>query len=272
MSEQLMSKVSGVSLPGALQPPKWNLVSTRTTQFAYFTNALGSPVWRDRKILDFGGNIGTFLVGAGNQVAHQNYWCLDVNQTVVERGRKNFPQAHFVHFNRYNSQFNPEGIRFLRVPDLRVEFDYILAFSVFTHTDRSEMIELVEQLRAMLAPGGALAFTFCDARYDRTVSDPTLFPASDVRKNLERERHRNSSSDIDLLVERAFGADWCVVIDEDVHVNPGDELNHQRRAGRPLESYCSYFTTGYMSTLFPDAEIRSPVRPEWQHCCILRRE
>jgi hypothetical protein len=40
-----------------------NLISTRVTQFAYFDQLLGGPAWKGRKVLDFGGNIGTFLVG-----------------------------------------------------------------------------------------------------------------------------------------------------------------------------------------------------------------
>ena len=44
----------------------WNLVSTRVTQFPYFDEQLGHPRWKGRKILDFGGNVGTFLASAGD--------------------------------------------------------------------------------------------------------------------------------------------------------------------------------------------------------------
>ena len=152
------------------------------------TKCSESPVWKGRKVLDFGGNIGIFLTGAGNSVDHDDYWCIDLNQEVIERGRRDFPQAHFVHYNRYSSQYNPNGIRYLSIPDCGIQFDIILAFSVFTHTHQSEMLELVSQLRGMLAPDGVLAFTFCDACYDRSLSDPTLPAGSDVRKNLERAR------------------------------------------------------------------------------------
>ena len=114
------------------------------------------------KILDFGGNVGTFLVGAGSQVDHDDYWCLDLNQDVVEQGQRTYPRAHFVHYNRYSSQYNPNGVRYLPVPDSGVKLDIILAFSVFTHIDQSEMLELVGSLRSMLAPEGVLAFTFWD--------------------------------------------------------------------------------------------------------------
>jgi hypothetical protein len=110
----------------------WNLVSTRLTQFSYFDQQLGSPVWKGRKILDFGGNVGTFLAGAGDNVQHDDYWCIDLNAAVIEDGRRSFPQAHFVHYNRYSSQYNPNGVRRLQIPDCGISFDIILAFSVFT--------------------------------------------------------------------------------------------------------------------------------------------
>src|SRR5215213_8236374 len=138
----------------------WHLVSTRQTQFDYFDKALGHPVWRGRKILDFGGNVGTFLASAGDRLDHENYWCIDINRAVVEQGRLTYPRAHFVHFNRYSSQYNPHGIRNLAIPDCGgVKFDFILAFSVFTHVDVNEMVETVSALRRMLARDGVLAFT-----------------------------------------------------------------------------------------------------------------
>ena len=150
----------------------WNLVSTRSTQFGYFDDLLGHPEWKGRKILDFGGNVGTFLVGAGNRVNHDEYWCLDLNREVVDQGQRTYPRAHFVHYNRYSSQYNPNGVRYLPIPDIGIKFDIILAFSVFTHIDQSEMLELVGSLRNMLAPEGVLAFTFWDPHSDMSLSDP----------------------------------------------------------------------------------------------------
>ena len=72
----------------------------------------------------------------------------------------------WLHFNRYNCSFNPEGIDGLPIPDMGINFGMILAYSVFTHTTRDEMKELVEQLQARLAPGGTLAFTFIDPHFN----------------------------------------------------------------------------------------------------------
>lgn len=238
----------------------WNLVSTRLTQFPYFDEVLGHPVWKGRKILDFGGNVGTFLASAGEQVDHEEYWCLDVNPAVVEQGRLTYPRAHFVHFNRYSSQYNPHGIRNLAIPDCGVKFDFILAFSVFTHVDAHEMMESVGALRQMLARDGVLAFTFFDPHYDRSLSAPAQPRGATVLRNLG-PRGRSE------MVKRAR---WFVIIDDRLYVEPGNLVCHQRRQGRALESFTSFFTSEFIKSIFSGATIHPPVCREWQHCCVIR--
>jgi SAM-dependent methyltransferase len=216
-------------------------ISTRRTQFQYFDQLLERPIWKRSKILDFGGNVGGFLEGAGNAVDHDQYWCLDVTRRAVEIGSRHFPRAHFKHYNRYSSYFNPNGVRNLPVPDLGLKFDIILAFSVFTHTHQKEMIELIGQLRRMLAPRGIVAFTFCDPSYESCAADSTRSPR------------------------------WYVEVGGQLHVEPGDQLCQQERRGQQEESYCSYFAADYMASLFPGATVHPPVSPEWQHCCVLKR-
>jgi hypothetical protein len=143
-----------------------------------------------------------------------------------------------------------------------VSFDLILAFSVFTHTDRSEMLELVGALRRMLTRTGVLAFTFFDPHYDASQSDPS------VPSNTSALQMHFVSGSGDKDVEQA---QWYLLIDQHLYVEPGDDLGHQTRVGKPLESYTSYFTTEYMKSLFPDARVLPPVSREWQHCCVLKK-
>lgn len=239
----------------------WNLISTRSTQFSYFDSVLGQPRWKGQRILDLGGNVGTFLIGAGSRVDHEDYWCIDLNRDVVEQGRRTYPRAHFVHYNRYSSQYNPNGIRGLPLPDCGVKFDIILAFSVFTHTDQKEILELVASLRAMLTDDGRLAFTFWDPHADLSQCDPGYMAHAQVRRHFY-------SPHVDEKVRRSR---WWILIDDKLYVEPGDELSQQMRTGGPLESYTSFFTSEYMKSLFPEASIYPPVSPEWQHCCILRK-
>jgi len=262
-----MSLVDEVRLIDAAKPlfadPRrfgWNLVSTRLTQFPYFDQILGHPQWKGKNILDFGGNVGTFLESAGENVDQERYWCVDLNRAVVEQGRLTWPRAHFVHFNRYGPQYNPDGIRHLPVPDCGVRFDFILAFSVVTHVDLFEMLDLVQSLRAMLAEGGVLAFTYFDPRYDRSRSDPDLPRGWNALKVFGPQGE----------AAEARRARWLVHVDGRVYVEPGIELCHQNRAGAPLESYCSFFTTNFMESVFGDAETHEPVAREWQHCCVIR--
>jgi SAM-dependent methyltransferase len=219
-------------------------ISTRQTQFSYFDRVLAGPAWKGRKILDFGGNVGGFLAGAGNQIEHNDYWCLDVTEAAIARGHHDFPKAHFVFYNRYSSYFNPKGISNLPVPDLGVRFDIILAFSVFTHTNRAEMIELVEQLRRMLVPQGVLAFTFFDQRDDDLWADCKL-PSG------------------------AY-AHWSLVHNNQIYLEPGNEICQQEQWGKPGDGYCSYFAPDYLTSLFPGATVLPPVDPGCQHVCILR--
>jgi hypothetical protein len=244
-------------------------VSNRETQFIYFDRVLGSRIWNGRKILDFGGNVGGFLAGAGNRVNHDDYWCLDLDEYVVETGRERFPRAHFHHYDRYSSQYNPNGVRNLPTPDLGLKFDIILAFSVFTHTHLDEMIELVTQLREKLTAQGTLAFTFTDPGFDRSEANSSLPAGTDVRKVLTWHQIENPSLEIDGMVESARRSKWCLVIDETLYPEPGAEWSSQVRDGRQWESYCSYFNAAFISTVFPDGKIFPPVSPEWQHCCVL---
>jgi SAM-dependent methyltransferase len=239
---------------------------------------LGHPVWKGRKVLDFGGNVGGLLAGAGDSIDQADYWCIDLNRAAIEEGRRRYPQAHFVEYDRYSSQFNPGGVRHLPIPNCGLTFDIILAFSVFTHAHQNEVVELVHQLQSMLALKGVLAFTFCDARYDRSLTSPDLPSGSDVRKILEQLKYKTSShtinqtSSIDEIIERARRANWCLLIDERLHVEPGPEVCNQERVGSPGESYNSYFTVDHMASLFPHGTVLPPVSPEWQHCCILSDE
>ena len=49
-----------------------------------------------RVILDFGGNNGGFLAGAGARIDHDDYWCMDIAQEALKDGRRRYPKAHFV--------------------------------------------------------------------------------------------------------------------------------------------------------------------------------
>jgi SAM-dependent methyltransferase len=193
---------------------------------------------------------------------------MDVLEEAVAEGRKSFPQAHWVHFNRYNCSFNPDGIEGLPIPDLEIQFGMILAYSVFTHTTREEMNELVEQLRARLAPGGVLAFTFIDPHFNAW---PEVGNGSNLKWRLERAKQMNPRVDIEGLLEQSRGAAWCALVDgAELYVNSNGEWNGKVRT-QSCMTYNVFYTVEFLQRDFPSATIRPPVNGEMQHCCIIRR-
>ena len=140
-------------------------LSTKTGQFTYFAMQLGERDWRGKHVLDFGCNIGNMLRDPSATIDEERYWCIDVVEQSVEEGKRAFPKAHWIYYDRYSFFFNPYGRREVKLPALSQKFDYIVAYSVFTNTSRTDMFDLVAQLKGCLSDGGALAFTFIDPHY-----------------------------------------------------------------------------------------------------------
>lgn len=225
----------------------------KATQFAYFDEQLAHPDWRGKRVLDFGGNKGNLLLDPVCAIRHQDYYCLDVVREAIEEGRNAFSEAHWVHYDRYNCSFNPEGVVDLPIPDLGGEFEFILAYSVFTHTTLEEMKELVEQLRARLSPRGVLAFTFIDPHWQ-----------SNLRWRLEK---RNSAARVEALLETSRDAQWCALVNgTELFVNNSGTWSN---SAEECITYNVYYTEEFMREQFPHATIKRPVNGEMQHCCIL---
>jgi SAM-dependent methyltransferase len=224
----------------------------KSTQFAYFDAQLDRPEWRGKRVLDFGGNKGNLLLDPACTIHHQDYYCLDVIGEAIEEGRRTFPDAHFIHYDFYNCSFNPTGVPELPVPDLGVQFDFILAYSVFTHTTFAEMKELVAQLQQLLAPGGALAFTFIDPHWN-----------GNLRWRLEK---RNSADRVETLLAHSREAQWCSLVNgTELYVN--DSGSWDLHAADCI-TYNVFYAEDFMRAQFPHAIIKKPVNHEMQHCWI----
>jgi SAM-dependent methyltransferase len=225
----------------------------KTTQFTYFDTQLAHPDWRDKRVLDFGGNKGNLLRDPACTICHDDYYCLDVIGEAIEEGRKVFPDAHWVHYDRYNCSFNPDGAIDLPVPDLGVEFDFILAYSVFTHTTLAEMKELVGQLRRYLARDGKLAFTFIDPHWN-----------ANLRWRLEKQ---NGAERVEALLAQSRDARWCSLVNGTELYVESDGVWHS--GADECITYNVYYTEEFLREQFRDATIKIPVNGERQHCCIL---
>lgn len=247
-------------------------LSSKTGQFTYFSKQLGERDWRGKNVLDFGGNIGNMLRDPNCTIDEERYWCLDVVRESIEGGRIAFPKSHWIFYDRFSFFFNPLGARHLELPELNVMFDYIVAYSVFTNTSRSDMLDLVMQLEQKLADGGALAFTFIDPNYHS-------WPDRDARNNLvwrlereiflESEKGNTLDIEVEALAERARDADWFVLVNgEDLYLETEQIRDYPVREQR---TYHMFFTVEYMKSLFPHATILPPANDEMQHCCVIRK-
>ncbi|MGH8508431.1 MAG: class I SAM-dependent methyltransferase [Gammaproteobacteria bacterium] len=247
-------------------------VSTKMGQFTYFSLQVGESMWRGKKVLDFGGNIGNILRDPNSTIEQEHYWCIDVVKDSIERGRAFYPKSHWVFYNRYCFFFNPNGIPNLTLPDLGESFDYIVAYSVFSNTTRTDMLQLVDQLEGLLAKNGALAFTFIDPHY---FSWPGQYFGNNFKWRLEREkqlaRENGNILDIDVedLTKRAQHANWCVLVNgEDLYIETEDIRSYEPERQRTQHVF---YSEDYMKTLFPHATILAPVNNEMQHCCVIRK-
>jgi len=246
-------------------------LSSKTGQFTYFSQQLGERDWSRKNVLDFGGNIGNLLRDPSCTIDEERYWCIDVVEESIARGRQAFPKSHWIYYDRYAFFFNPHGAKQLDLPRMDVLFDFILAYSVFTNTSRTDMLDLVSQLESKLAGGGALAFTFIDPNYH---SWPDRDPRNNLVWRLEREifleaeKGNTLELDVPRLADRAQDAQWFVLVNgEDLYLETEQIGNYESAQQR---TYHMFYTVDYMQSLFPQATILSPANDEMQHCCVIR--
>jgi hypothetical protein len=243
-------------------------LSSKTGQFTYFSQQLGERDWSSKNVLDFGGNVGNMLRDPNCTMAEERYWCIDVVRESIERGKEAFPKSHWIFYDRYAFFFNPQGAKQVKLPEIEALFDYIVAYSVFTNTSRTDMLDLVRQLENKLADGGALAFTFIDPNYH---SWPDRDPRNNLVWRLEREIYLENTVGIDVqrLAERAKNAEWFVLVNgEDLYLETEQIRNYEPEEQR---TYHMFYTVDYMKSLFPRATILPPANDEMQHCCLMRR-
>src|SRR5947207_563800 len=232
-----------------------SFISAAPEHLTYFDLQLERPNWEDARVLDFGGNRGITLTSG--RIRESNYWCVDVSLDAIDQGRRDYPEAHWIFYNRYNFHFNPTGIVDLPVPLQGRSFDYILAYSVFTHTSKAEMIELVDCLRDLLVEDGRLVFTFIDPHYVLPKGYSSFLrdhhPPTNLGLRLESIKQRNPSLPVQQRLRQAAGADWCTLINNgDLYVGPDDNIDHHVETKTLYDTFC---TVSYMGQIFPEATV-----------------
>jgi hypothetical protein len=218
-------------------------ISGSRFRFRDFDAQLDRPHWPSLRVLDFGGNVGNLLLDQQCTIEHENYWSVDVSRDAIIVGRRRFPRANFVYYDRFHPSFNPDGDPTLELPSLGT-FDIILAYSILTHLSLEETEHLWTPLRAMLRPEGRFAFTFLDPRYR---------PAPRLPTNLEERLH---------ITPFAIDDRETVAI-VDGRLAPIDRYPERARQYDVLHS------RAFIERWFPGVLVKRPVYYDRQHCAVL---
>lgn len=258
-----------------------SFISSRFGQFYYFDAQLGKPSWEGKRVLDFGGNVGNILRDPHSTIDHHAYWCIDVSKDAIDEGKRRYPDAHWIFYDRYNFHFNASGTKDLPLPETGQEFDYILAYSVFSHIGLTEMVDLVGQLQRQMTIGGVLAFTFIDPHFNPAISNGgnhhQYYNGSCLRQRLERQNKDKPDVYIDMLLKKADDAGWCILANDDDLYVEGENLREYETT--EMRSYCAFYSDTYIKTLFSGATVLPPPHNAYpptteavlQHCCIIRK-
>ena len=239
-----------------------SFITSNDGQFVYFDAQLQSPNWRGKSVLDFGGNIGNVLHHPRSTIDRDKYCCIDVSVDAIVAGKRAAPEAHFIFYDRYNFEYNPVGTPDLAIPVNGNRFDFVLALSVFTHTPKTEMIELVNSLEGVLNEGGHLALTFFDPHYV-----PPDARDCNLKYYLKRKWPGRTEAEIDAQVERTRRASWCALANGELEV---EDEGFDKLRGVSGKGYLAFYSPDYFKNLFPHGEILNPVNPfPRQHCCVI---
>jgi len=95
----------------------------------------------ENTLLDFGGNQGNLLYFSSGEILEKNYSSLDISAEAIAAGKSEFPNSHFIFWNRYNEMYNHYGNKDEPLPELPPAFDYIWAYSVFSHMIYEDILE-----------------------------------------------------------------------------------------------------------------------------------
>lgn len=115
------------------------------------------PDVRGKSVLDFGGNRGNIL-HFNPDIDRDKYTCVEVDKEPLEVGKGEFGTGNWIHYDRYNMDYNPGGSVDAKLPDIP-HHDCAWAYSVFSHTDCDEMVEIVDWLAER---SNTVVFSFLD--------------------------------------------------------------------------------------------------------------
>lgn len=128
--------------------------------FEIFNDRLSKidPLWYTKEILDFGCNVGHLLTTSDGKINPKKYTGVDVHKKSLDIAKSLHPNATWIHYNGYNSTFNPDG-NLEETFKLDKKPEIIIVYGVFTHCDFKEILRLLEILKSMLSDKGIIVFS-----------------------------------------------------------------------------------------------------------------
>ncbi len=124
--------------------------------FSYFSQF--DPLILNKTVIDWGCGHSNFLHFCPD-FPRKNYIGVDVNKHLINWCKKKWPDTCFKHFQHFNWQYSHHE-KLTSWPNLKKKCDLILAFSVFTHTDYSDLVSCLSYFKSILKEKGKIYFTF----------------------------------------------------------------------------------------------------------------
>lgn len=101
----------------------------------------------DLQVLDFGGRTGDLLLASNGLIREENYTNIEIIKEYCGQGRRKFPKAGWVFYNKFNQTYNQEGQTREPFPKIERKIDIICAFNVFQYFSLNELIETLKYLK-----------------------------------------------------------------------------------------------------------------------------
>ena len=114
-------------------------------------------------VLDYGSGYGKFLYTSDGVFPQENYTAVDIDNSVLDEGKKFFPHANFVHYDGFNIAYNRTGVHNCRPILKNKNYDTIVSYNALpVVTTIEDSLETINWLYHVLRPGGKMLLSWMD--------------------------------------------------------------------------------------------------------------
>lgn len=133
------------------------MTQKHTERYDLYGKLKDTIIFSNKKILDFGGSFGNLIESSNGEILSTDYTCVDVDKIAIAEGKKNFPDATWLCYNRYNTMYNPNGDDVW--PELG-RYDLIFSYSVFSHSSYEDLISTIKYFKTILTNDGEIFISY----------------------------------------------------------------------------------------------------------------